>query len=40
MNVKPSKFAELDLYTALFTASMVVMWSGTVWIFLFVLLRR
>jgi hypothetical protein len=30
---------QLNLSTALFTASMIAMWSGTAWIFLFVLLR-
>ena len=31
--------AQLDLSAALFTASMIAMWSGTAWIFFFVLLR-
>ena len=31
---------ELDLYAASYAASMVAIWSGTVWIWLFVLLRR
>jgi len=30
---------QLDLSAALFTASMIAMWSGTAWIFFFVLLR-
>jgi hypothetical protein len=30
---------QLDLSTALFAASMIAMWSGTAWIFLFLLLR-
>jgi hypothetical protein len=30
---------QLDLAAALFTATMIAMWSGTAWIFLFVLLR-
>jgi hypothetical protein len=30
---------QLDLSAALFTASMIAMWSGTAWTFLFVLLR-
>jgi hypothetical protein len=30
---------QLDLSAALFTASMIAMWSGTAGIFLFVLLR-
>jgi hypothetical protein len=30
---------QLDLSAALFTASMIAMWSGTAWIFVFVLLR-
>jgi hypothetical protein len=30
---------QLDLSAPLFTASMIGMWSGTAWIFVFVLLR-
>jgi len=30
---------QLDLSAALFTASMIAMWSSTAWIFVFVLLR-
>ena len=30
---------QLDLSAALFAASMIAMWSGTAWIFVFVLLR-
>ena len=30
---------QLDLSAALFTAGMIAMWSGTAWIFVFVLLR-
>ena len=30
---------QLNLSAALFTASMIAMWSGTAWIFVFVLLR-
>jgi hypothetical protein len=30
---------QLDLSATVFTASMIAMWSGTAWIFLFVLLR-
>jgi hypothetical protein len=30
---------QLDLSAALFTASIIALWSGTAWIFLFVLLR-
>ncbi len=42
MTFKASKLSkmELDFYAALFTASMVAMWSGTAWILLFALLRR
>ena len=31
---------ELDLCAALYAANMVAIWSGTVWIWLFVLLTR
>jgi hypothetical protein len=42
MTFKTSKLpkVELALGAALFTAGMIAMWSGTVWILLFVLLVR